>query len=125
MDTLGLLWSVVVHAADEQDRSSAPRVLEPLCKTCPRLQRVYADSGYTGELGDWVKSRLGIPLEIVKRSELVKGFKLLAKRWIVERTFAWFNRFRRLSKDYEIMTDTVVWYVRLAMIAIMLNRLVQ
>ena len=89
----------------------------------PRLQLAWADGGYAGKLVEWVKSECGWVLEIVKRTDDVKGFKLLPRRWVVERTFAWLGRFRRMSKDYEFHQETSESMIYLAMINIMLRRL--
>lgn len=88
----------------------------------PKLRKLWADGGYQGSLIDWVKEQTGIVLEIVKRSDL-KRFVVLPKRWIVERTFGWLNRYRRLSKDYELKVEHSRSMVQIAMIALMLNRL--
>lgn len=102
VDTLGYLIEVVVHAAHIQDREGAKLVLSKLSDdTQRRLKRLWADSGYRGKLVSWVRKHLRTILEIVKRDPATKGFAVLPRRWVVERTFAWFGRFRRLSKDYE------------------------
>ena len=92
---------VLVHAASIQDRTGAKAVFIGLLECFSRLKLIWADGGYSGKLVGWVRDFCGWTLEIVKRSDNVKGFKLLPKRWIVERTFAWFNFSRRLCKDYE------------------------
>ncbi len=84
---------------------------------------ILADGGYTGSLIEWVKEQFGWVLQIVTRPAETKGFVLLPRRWVVERTFAWLNRCRRLSKEYEYLTDTSEAMVRIAMIGIMLRRL--
>ena len=104
VDTLGLIWGLVVHGADVQDRDGAKLVLETMRGKLPRLKLIWADGGYTGQLVGWVKQTCGWLLEIVKRSDDAKGFEVLPKRWIVERTFGWFGWYRRLSKDYEELT---------------------
>lgn len=88
------------------------------------MELIWADGGYAGKLIDWVKENQGYKLEIVKRSDDVKGFKVLPRRWVVERTFGWFNRFRRLSKDFEylLLISENVMYI--SMISILMNRLV-
>ncbi len=86
-------------------------------------QLIWADAGYSGKLVDWVNVMFGWVLEIVKRSDDVKGFKVLPHRWIVERTFAWLGRYRRLSKDYEGLTESSQALVYAAMIHIMIRRL--
>jgi putative transposase len=123
---LGLLITVVVHAANIQDREGAKLVLEQLRSHFFRLVLIWADGGYVGQLVDWVWSlrrRSKILLEIVKRCDDVKKFKVLPHRWIVERTFAWLGRYRRLSKDYEYLTETSETFIKIAMIHIMVRRL--
>ena len=89
----------------------------------PRLQLIWADGGYAGQLIEWTKQLGGWVLEIVKRSDDVKGFKVLPKRWIVERTFGWFKRYRRLSKDYEVLPESSEAVIYLSMTHLMLRRL--
>jgi len=101
-----LLIAVVVHAGSVQDREGAKWVLEKLKGKFPRLSRIWADGGYSGQLVDWVEKFSGWVLEIVKRPDSQKGFVVLPRRWVVERTFAWLGTYRRLSKDYERLTDT-------------------
>jgi putative transposase len=115
--------AVVVHTADVQDRDGAKLVLEKLQGHFKRLILIWADGGYAGQLIAWVKEALGVTLEIVKRSDDIKGFAVLPKRWIVERTFGWFNRYRRLSKDYEYRTESSEAMIYLAMIHLMTRRL--
>jgi putative transposase len=117
-----------VHGGDVQDRDGARHVLAQLimlklCVLLPRLQLIWADGGYAGQLVAWAKAAGGWVLQIVKRSDDVKGFAVLPKRWIVERTFAWLNRYRRLSKDYETLIDSSETMIRLAMINLMVHRL--
>jgi putative transposase len=128
VDTLGLIWAVAVHSAAVQDRDGALLVLAKLLTfgLCPRLKLIWADGGYRGRLVrfiDRLHDKLGWRLEIVKRTDDVKGFVVLPKRWIVERTFGWFNRYRRLSKDYEEQTRNSETMIRIAMINVMLHRL--
>ena len=87
----------------------------------PRLKLIWADGGYAGQLIDWAKHLGRWTLQIVKRTEA--GFAVLPKRWIVERTFAWLGKYRRLSKDYETLTDSSESMIRIAMINLMLHRL--
>jgi putative transposase len=115
----------VVHAANVQDRDGAKLVLERLGQNFPRLQRIWADGGYAGQLVDWVKGLGQWVLEIVKRSDQAQGFEVLPHRWIVERTFGWLGRYRRLSKDYELYPETSETLIRLAMIRLMVRRLAQ
>jgi len=126
VDTLGLLLVVVVHAADVQDRDGARLVLAALAHKFRRLRLVWADGGYCGQLVEWVRAlrqRDKLRLEIVKRSDDMAGFVVLPKRWIVERTFAWLYRCRRLSKDYEYLTSTSETMIQVVMINLMLRRL--
>jgi putative transposase len=123
VDTIGLLLMVVVHTADIQDRDGAKLVPEQVKGTFSRLQLIWADAGYSGQLIDWVSSVCGWVLEIVKRSDDIKGFKVLPHRWIVERTFGWLGRYRRLSKDYEGLTESSQAFIYAAMIHIMIRRL--
>lgn len=123
VDTLGLILAVVVHAADLQDRDGAKLVLRKLRGVYPRLKRIWADGGYAGPLIEWTKSLGGWMLEIVKRSDSVVGFAVLPKRWIVERTFAWIGRYRRMSKDYEVLPATSESMIHLVMINVMVHRL--
>jgi putative transposase len=87
------------------------------------LQKIWADGGYAGKLVDWAKETGQWVLEIVKRSDPAVGFEVLPHRWIVERTFAWLGRFRRLSKDYEVLIETSEAMIRVAMIRLMVRRL--
>jgi putative transposase len=126
-DVMGLILAVVVHTADIQDRDGAKLVLEPLEYSRPRLELILADSGYAGELEEWVSELRDddseIELQIVRRSPEDKGFKLLPWRWIVERTLSWISKNRRMSKDYEVYTATSETFTYMAMCRIMLNRL--
>jgi putative transposase len=112
----------VVHPADVQDRDGAKFVLEKMTDF-PRLKRIWADGAYAGKLVDWAKELGEWVLEIVKRSDDAVGFEVLPHRWIVERTFAWLGRFRRLSKDYEALIETSEAMIRVAMIRLMIRRL--
>lgn len=123
VDCLGFLIAVHVHPADIQDRDGAKPTLEKLNKVYPLLMIILADGGYRGHLLDWVKEELGLKLEIVKRNDDVKGFELLPWRWIVERTFAWINRNRRLSKDFERFPETTEAWLYLSMFSVMSKRL--
>jgi putative transposase len=123
VDTIGLLLIVVVHTANIQDRDGAKLVLEQVKDAFPRLKLIWADAGYSGQLVNWVNSVCGWILEIVKRSDDVKGFQVLPRRWVVERTFGWLGRYRRLSKDYEGSTKSSQAFTYAAMIHIMIRRL--
>jgi len=125
VDTLGLLLAVVVHPANIQDRDGAKLVFAKAKLLGPwsRMERVWADGGYAGKLIAWVASFCEWVLEIVKRNDDVKGFKLLPKRWVVERTFSWLSNCRRLSKHYEYWNETGEVMIHVAMIQLMLRRL--
>src|SRR5450756_424534 len=118
-----LLRLSISHAASIQDRDGARLVLSKLKGRFPRLKLIWADGGYAGQLVDWVKQFGNWVLEIVKRSDDVKGFVVIPHRWVVERTFAWLGKFRRLSKDYEALPETSESLIYAAMIHIMLRRL--
>lgn len=122
VDTLGLILTVIVHAADIQDRVGAMAVLKRLTGRFTRLQLIWADGGYAGQLIDWSKRTCGRVIKIVKRNDLNK-FVVLPKRWIVERTFAWLGKYRRLSKDYETLPQSSEAMVYIAMINLMVHRL--
>lgn len=124
VDTCGNLLDVVVHAANIQDYHGAKRVLEKVTETVDTLQRIWADGIYEkGGLVDWVQETLQIALDIVKRPPDQQGFVLLARRWVVERTFAWLGRYRRLSKDYERCTQSSEGMIYAASIHTMLRRI--
>ncbi len=123
VDTLGLLIAVVVHAANIQDRDGAKLVLAKLKGICPRLELIWADGSYAGKLIEWVKECESWALEIVKRCDNVAGFKVLPRRWVVERTFGWLGKYRRLSKDYEMLPESSEAMIYIAMINLMLRRL--
>ena len=114
---------MVVHPADIQDRDGAKLVFRRMKRHFKRLKLIWADGGYAGKLIAWVNRYYHWKLQIVKRSDDVKGFKVVPKRWIVERTFGWFNRYRRLSKDYEYHTQTSETMIHVAMIHLMVRRL--
>ena len=117
------MLGVVVHAANLQERDGAKLVFEKIKDNFSRLKLIWADGAYGGQLIQWVKDTCGWLLEIVKRKKEVKGFQLLPRRWVVERTFGWFGRYRRLSKDYEFLTDTSENMILIAMIQLMVHRL--
>jgi len=123
VDTLGLLLMIVVHAAHIQDRDGAKLVFEKMKGRFPRLRLIWADGGYAGKLVEWVHTLCQWVLEIVRRSDDVSGFQVLPHRWIVERTFGWLGRYRRLSKDYEGLPQSSEAMVYATMIHLMLRRL--
>jgi putative transposase len=126
VDTLGLLRAVVVTAASMPDRDGAMSLLASLRHRFSRVRLIWADQAYAGDLIAWVwtlRPWRNVRLAIVKRPEGTTGFPLLPKRWIVERTFAWLGRDRRLSKDDEYVTQTSATMIRVAMIHLMVRRL--
>ncbi|MCZ7574927.1 MAG: IS5 family transposase [Ardenticatenaceae bacterium] len=123
VDTLGLLLSVFVLAASISDSAGADFIFDDLHGRFARLKRVFADQAYRGELVEWVKETFNIVLEIIIKPRDQEGFKILPKRWIVERSFGWLNRYRRLSKDYEHLPESSESMICLAFIRLMLKRL--
>lgn len=123
-DTGGLLVGAVVHAADVQDRDGAPQVLAAIRTLCPWLRHVFADGAYAGEKletaldgkGEWT-------FEIIRRSDAIQGFEVLPRRWVVERTFAWLNRNRRLAKDFEETLESSTAWLFLASVQLMARRI--
>lgn len=124
VDTLGLLIALVVHAANIQDYDGARQVLQKAPQKSSRLLKVLADGIYPKNgLVEWVTQQFQFVLEIVTRDKDQKGFVVLPKRWIVERTFAWFGRYRLLNREYEHLTQTSESDVYIASIRMMLQRL--
>lgn len=123
-DTGGLLVAAIVHTADIQDRDGAPDVLTSIRSGFPWLRHVFADGGYAGDKlkgamsghGDWT-------IQIIRRSDTANGFVLLPRRWVVERTFAWLNRNRRLAKDFEKTLESSTAWLLLASVQLMTRRL--
>ena len=115
----------VVHPADVQERDGGLLVLASLFSLYPFLRKLFADGGYQGPQfrKQLVKVLPRLSLEIVKRSDHAKGFKVLPRRWVVERTFAWLNRCRRLAKDFENLSRNALNFLRLASIRLMLRKL--
>ena len=123
VDTLGLLLVVVVTAASISDPAGARSLFKRLRGTCKKLRCIWVDGAYRGKLLDWVNVRCRFRLQPVLRSDDRKGFVVLPRRWVVERTFAWLNLCRRLSKDYERLTTTSEAIIYIAMTRLMLRRL--
>ena len=121
VDTLGLLLAVKVHKASIQDRDGAKLLFETCRDRLPRLFLIWADGGYRGKLIAWVAINCLWLLEIVKRNDAAIGFQVLPRRWVVERTFAWLSKQRRLSKDYERECQTSESWIYLAMVSVMLK----
>jgi putative transposase len=136
VDTGGLVLAAVVHPANISDRAGARTVLVDARARHPQLERVWADAGYTGSLIPWAKQELDLTLTVVKRPSrwawvaadqepppLPAALPILPRRWVVERTFAWLGRSRRLSKDYEGLPATEEAWIHLTMIRLMARRL--
>lgn len=123
-DTIGLMLFVIVHTADIQDRNGAPELIKAIRYRFPWLRNIFADGGYAGDKlkaalkghGDWC-------IQIIKRSDTAEGFELLPRRWVVERTFAWLGRCRRLAKDWEKSIESATAWAYIASIRIMTRRL--
>jgi transposase len=123
-DTGGLLVGAVVHTADIQDRDGAPAVFEGVRYAFPWLRHVFADAAYSGQKLEAALASLGQwTLEIVRRSEFAKGFTLLPRRWVVERTIAWLNRNRRLAKDFEATVESAHAWLMIASVKLLSRRL--
>ncbi len=122
-DTCGFLIFILVHAADIQDRDGAVDVLAAIRHRFPWLRHIFADGGYArdklrtvlGSMGQWT-------VEIIKRADTAKGFEVLPRRWVVERTFAWLGRCRRLAKDWETSIASSTAWARIASICMLTRR---
>ena len=124
VDTLGLVLAISVHGADWQDYDGACLVMTRLKKGFRRLKVIFADSAYAkNDLPTWIKNTFGWIVQTILRPIGAKGFVVLPKRWIVERTFAWIGRYRRTSKDYEKTIKSSEAMIHLAMINLMSRRL--
>lgn len=124
VDTMGYLIVVLVHAANIYDGRAAREVVTTLFSTLDTIKIIWADGGYRGEeLIQWVKARFDCVLEVVQKQTTGPGFHVLPRRWVVERTFAWLGRSRRLSKDYERKTTSSEGHVYLASSRLMLRRM--
>jgi transposase len=124
VDTLGLMLGVCVTPASVQDRDQIAPLLKEVRRLFPFLERAITDSAYQGAAtAAAVRKAARVPLEVVKRSDTAKGFVVLPKRWIVERTFGWLGRCRRLAKDFENLTRSHLAFVQLAMIRLMMRRI--
>lgn len=123
VDTIGLLLMVLVTPANIQDRDGAQSLLSKAKASFHWLRLIWVDGGYQGALEEWVLTHCNFLLEIVRRPYGCKGFQLLPRRWVVERTFAWLGRYRRLSKDYEQSPKTSEAMIYAAMVHLMVRRL--
>jgi putative transposase len=127
VDTYGLLIAVSVMAANVPERQGASQLLKKAKDNShknPRLIKIFADGGFSGEnFMQSIMNLFGFILEVILRPKEIVGFKILPKRWVVERTYAWFNWWRRLSKDYEVLPETSETFIYIGMIRLMLRRL--
>lgn len=123
VDTMGMLLGAVVHPANIQDRDGAKLLFEKVKERYPKLCLVWADGGYAGQLIGWLNGCCHWTLKIVKRNADLKGFHVLPRRWVVERTFGWIGRYRRMSKDYEELEESSEAMIYLSMTRLMLKRL--
>lgn len=121
VDTLGLVLAVVIQSGSLQDRDGAAAVISKMLQSYRKVTILFADGSYRGKLIGWVKSIFKISLQIIKRDEK-HNFKVVPKRWMVERTFAWIDAHRRNAKNYERLNNTSIAMVQLASIKIMVNR---
>jgi transposase len=125
VDTLGHLLALHVTAADEQDRAQVEQLAQAVQQiTGDSVELAYVDQGYTGENAMQAARAHGIQLEVVKHTEAKRGFILLPRRWVVERSFAWAARFRRLARDYERLSQTLAGFHYLAFACLMLHRII-
>jgi putative transposase len=126
VDCFGFILALMITPAAVQDRAAATSLIKLLVGMYCRVQIIWADGGYSGSLIQWVKQLRPfgkLKLEIVRRCDQTKGFKVLPKRWIVERTFGWFYKSRRLCRDYEVRIDHSEAMIRICMIRLMVKRL--
>jgi putative transposase len=124
VDTEGFPLRIIVHSAGIQDRDGAALVFEKIRQRFNWLELIWADGGYNArQVKEAVAKQPGLRVEIVKRSDDTKGFVVLPRRWVVERTFSWFGRNRRLAKDYENLAASLAAFVTLAAIQLGIKRL--
>jgi len=124
VDTLGLMVGLTVHSAEIQDRDGAPAALKTILKRWPWLRHIFADGGYAGpKLRGTLQKIAAFTLQIVKRSDKAKGFEVLPRRWVVERTFAWLGRCRRLAKDWEKSVASAEAWITITHIRVLTRRL--
>jgi putative transposase len=121
VDVMGYVLGATVHAANEADTTMAPEVARLACELCATLLVMFADLGYKKPFIDWLKEAFGVETEVSKKDGA--GFKPVRKRWVVERTFAWISRQRRMSRDYERTTESSKAMIFVSMIRVMLKQL--
>jgi transposase len=121
VDSLGLIWALLVTPANTQDRDGGCWLLEAVRGRLPRLREVIADSGFSKRFVDWVRRTCRWAVTITKKA--ADGFVIQPRRWVVERTYAWLVRYRRLLVDFEFLPETSEAMIRAAMIHLMLRRL--
>ena len=126
VDTLGLPIRLVVHSAGIQDRDGAALLFDKVRRRFPWLECVFADAGYDAQQTyEAAATNHPLRLEIVRRNPKAVGFEVIKRRWVVERTFSWFGRNRRIAKDYETLASTLLAFVTLATIQLAVRRLAQ
>ena len=121
---MGLVWGVTVEPGRCSEAEGAKRLLQKVKDQLTRLAVVWMDGGFENRIEDWVAKHCRFRVEIVKRSEGAKGWELLPKRWVVERTYGWLNRWRGLAREYDYLPRTTEAKILLAMSRLMLRRLI-
>ena len=123
VDTLGLIWGLAVVSAKVSDAAGAKQVFAQVAAQLPRWQVVWVDGGYKDRIEPWVEKHCEFRIEVIERDKEQKGWQLLPKRWVVERTYGWLNRWRGLAKEYDYCPRTSEAKILLAMCRLMLRRL--
>jgi len=123
VDTLGFIMTVVVHAADIQDRDGGLLVLQNIISKFSNLKLIWVDGGYRGDFLSFAKTLFNRTMEVVLRTDTDPSFKVVKKRWVVERTFSWLGNYRRHSKDYERLPESSEAMVYISMIHLMVRRI--
>jgi putative transposase len=123
-DTQGFMVGAVIHAANVQDRDGASGVMAMIRHRYPWLRHVFADGGYAGKKLRAALARMGKwTIQVVKRSDKAKGFEVIPRRWVVERTFAWLSRNRRLAKDFERTIESATAWLFIASVQLLARRI--
>jgi len=123
VDTLGLIWGILIVSGRTSEAEGAKLLFRKVQDGLTRWQVVWVDGGFEHRLEDWVAENCTFRVEVVKRTEGKKGWELLPKRWVVERTFGWLNRWRGLAREYDYLPETTEAKILLAMSRLMLRRL--